>query len=111
MGARGHRTSNTAGSLNQDKVHIDSMKKKLIADQIRQRMQSKTSPPGSGKKRGRGRPPKISNDSSPPNELNDVSNFFFFFSHDKLCLGMSFKFATKLLEVKLNGSTLSAVKP
>ena len=75
-GARGHRTGNDAGALHQDKVHIDSMKKKLIADQIRQRMQSKTSPPGSGRKRGRGRPPKISNDSSlPPKEL-DVSETF-----------------------------------
>ncbi|XP_060551894.1 uncharacterized protein LOC132713351 isoform X3 [Ruditapes philippinarum] len=63
-----------------DKVHIDSMKKRLIADQIRQRMQTKnsgnsatgsSSPPPSGRKR-RGRPPKISQeDYMSPHELGE----------------------------------------
>ena len=59
-----HKTSNTVSQL-QESVHIDSLKKKLIGDQIRQRMQNNASSSSSSKKRGRGRPPKISKDLSP----------------------------------------------
>ncbi|KAK3579708.1 hypothetical protein CHS0354_025743 [Potamilus streckersoni] len=59
----------------QTSIHIDGLKKKLIADQIRQRVQNKTS--GSGvqevsKHRGRGRPPKnVSQKNLSPKELED----------------------------------------
>ncbi|XP_053408583.1 bromodomain adjacent to zinc finger domain protein 2B-like isoform X2 [Mercenaria mercenaria] len=64
-------SSSAASTPPPDKVHIDSLKKKLIADQIRHRMQTKnsgtsetgsSSPPPSGRKR-RGRPPRISQEN------------------------------------------------
>ena len=69
VGTLSPRENHKANMLSQlqDSVHIDSLKKKLIGDQIRQRMQNNAaaSLSGSAKKRGRGRPPRISKDLSP----------------------------------------------
>lgn len=81
-----HHGNGESSSAAQDNVHIDSMKKKLIADQIRNKMQSKTTLPpsadifgnlsvGSSSRKRRGRPPKISQDECnlTPKEL-EVQN-------------------------------------
>ena len=77
-------------STSQGHVHIDSLKKKLLADQIRQKMENKCGSPlfdfggdfgfNSNKKR-RGRPPKISNDDDDcnmtPKELEVSVDMFY----------------------------------
>ena len=68
----------------QDDVHIDSMQKKLLADQIRNRIQTKASLPAAdifgsyASKKRRGRPPKISSDECnlSPQELEVIVHSF-----------------------------------
>lgn len=83
----GYHGNGESSSNMQDDVHIDSMKKKLLADQIRNRMQSKSSVPsadifggfsmGMSSKKRRGRPPKISQDECnlTPKELEVMESY------------------------------------
>lgn len=80
----GHHGNGESSSNMQDDVHIDSVKKKLLADQIRNRMQSKSSNSsadifghlsmGLSSRKRRGRPPKISQDECnlTPKELEVI---------------------------------------